>query len=1057
MYGKTKAKPFERALHTARSESDARQDIQEYWRAELDKVDSPSAKPLLPHIDVTQPLGITYGQKPILHSFFQELKQQHPTMMLLVRIGEFYEAMGIDAVMCVQHAKLNPMPVSGGRSPRAGCPIMNLRRTLRDLTSAGFSVVICEEAASPYAYGAKTAKKERYLAGVVTPASPNYLHGLMDDEGAAQVDLEPTPPLLAIVQTKNGYTVVEVHLVDRRCKVFYNQTEDSVLGRIQAGGLVPPLYMHSTTEAVAAAGKAEGQAHAVWREHMATNFRNQVGSVTTFASRLHGGSGSERIIEGLLDQIKRDTGMPEDTSFQVAVDKGLQGLPFATMSQLGLGTLTGVPSLLDALAAPTTATQARRWLRRQLLSPPPLGVKLAIREACRLLIGSQEALPTMLLLHDLGVAVDHAGVLASCREVDQTIAATVAEACGASADPDHKEGIQAVVASVQKGSSCPFPAAEAGCLEEMFSSVEKFHGKVLNGLVADELDQVADARSQVAHASVAAFKAIYEEVPARSRSQQPKLIFDSTNQAVWIKPGKAVGTAAAQRMKFINPLNRHGKKEAQVYSTVTLEGALDQYRSSCLAASRAVRAVLQELAVKCEVHTQELMGASNLSVIMTALLAHVQKAHFQRCWTLPQYAGEPLAPAQAPALGPTSTPAPASTTGGPASAHAPAAQQGTQAAPAHAPSPAQGDRLRLQVHEMWPYWMDPKRDSTVRNSLDTNSIILLTGPNMAGKSTVLRSTAAVALCAMCGLLVPAKSAQVPEFQRVELRTFVGDNPLENMSAFAVEMTEMRQVLQSATHQSLVLIDELGKGTEAGAGASLSASMLEELDKQRCLGIFATHLHHLLDLPLEAPSMEHMQMEVQPCSSSDPALPGERLQPTWRMVPGKSTTSLAMEVASDCGIPVSTVARARSFMQMILNNASAPVLSADQAPPKTLAAASSPAQQHVGWQVLKAEFVDHGQQPPPSVALSSCVYLLELQDGWMYCGQTDDLLGRLDWHRGHLKVHGNLQAAYVRLPDECRGQSTARSVESDAIRSLRLRGAPLLSTHDERSPLRAKSV
>lgn len=64
---------------------------------------------------------------------------------------------------------------------------------------------------------------------------------------------------------------------------------------------------------------------------------------------------------------------------------------------------------------------------------------------------------------------------------------------------------------------------------------------------------------------------------------------------------------------------------------------------------------------------------------------------------------------------------------------------------------------------------------------------------MAGKSTVLRSTAAVALCAMCGLLVPAKRAVVPRFDRVELRTFVGDAPTEGMSAFAVEMSEMRCV------------------------------------------------------------------------------------------------------------------------------------------------------------------------------------------------------------------------------------------------------------------------
>jgi DNA mismatch repair ATPase MutS len=167
-----------------------------------------------------------------------------------------------------------------------------------------------------------------------------------------------------------------------------------------------------------------------------------------------------------------------------------------------------------------------------------------------------------------------------------------------------------------------------------------------------------------------------------------------------------------------------------------------------------------------------------------------------------------------------------------------------------------------------------------------------------------------------------------------LRNFSSDAPIEGRSSFAVEMQEMRYVLQDASDKSLVLIDELGKGTEARAGTALAAAMLEELDRIGCSGIFATHLHGLLDLlpPSEDPNIQRetidtslikvnkvkkMRMEVEQVSTEEFSdISGSTLikKPTWRMVKGESRESLAMEVAREMRLSDEVVERAQQIYE-----------------------------------------------------------------------------------------------------------------------------------------------
>lgn len=111
---------------------------------------------------------------------WRQVKKEYPKNIVLVKVGEFYECWGFDAVILVEHAGLNPMGREG--IPRAGTPIKNLRRTLMDLVEeSGFSCVVCEEMPEAYQYGKRSSPKTRFIGGVVTPASPMYTYNMVED------------------------------------------------------------------------------------------------------------------------------------------------------------------------------------------------------------------------------------------------------------------------------------------------------------------------------------------------------------------------------------------------------------------------------------------------------------------------------------------------------------------------------------------------------------------------------------------------------------------------------------------------------------------------------------------------------------------------------------------------------------------------------------------------------------------------------------------------------------------------------------------------------------
>jgi len=180
---------------------------------------------------------------------------------------------------------------------------------------------------------------------------------------------------------------------------------------------------------------------------------------------------------------------------------------------------------------------------------------------------------------------------------------------------------------------------------------------------------------------------------------------------------------------------------------------------------------------------------------------------------------------------------------------------------------------------------------------DTEQITILTGPNMAGKSTYLRQAAVIVLLAQCGSFVPAERAMVGLADRIFTRVGAHDDITAGMSTFMVEMTETAYILNHATRASLVILDEVGRGTSTYDGLSIAQSVVEHLhDSPRlgCRTLFATHYHELTALAESLPRVRNQRVEVLE--------EGETVRFLHRVVPGGADRSYGIHVAALAGLP-----------------------------------------------------------------------------------------------------------------------------------------------------------
>ncbi|HEY0785176.1 MAG TPA: DNA mismatch repair protein MutS [Acidobacteriaceae bacterium] len=190
----------------------------------------------------------------------------------------------------------------------------------------------------------------------------------------------------------------------------------------------------------------------------------------------------------------------------------------------------------------------------------------------------------------------------------------------------------------------------------------------------------------------------------------------------------------------------------------------------------------------------------------------------------------------------------------------------------------------------------------------TASLLLITGPNMGGKSTYLRQAAMLVLMAQMGSFVPADRMRFTPTDRIYTRIGASDNVARGRSTFMVEMTETATILNTATAQSLVLLDEMGRGTATYDGLSLAWATLEHLHNEiHARTLFATHYHELTLLAEPLPRLRNLRVSVRETP--------ERIVFLHTVEPGAASKSYGIEVARLAGLPQRVIARARQVLRL----------------------------------------------------------------------------------------------------------------------------------------------
>ena len=191
---------------------------------------------------------------------------------------------------------------------------------------------------------------------------------------------------------------------------------------------------------------------------------------------------------------------------------------------------------------------------------------------------------------------------------------------------------------------------------------------------------------------------------------------------------------------------------------------------------------------------------------------------------------------------------------------------------------------------------------------------LVTGPNMAGKSTFLRQNALIAILGQAGSFVPATSAHIGVIDRVFSRVGAADDLARGRSTFMVEMVEAAAILNQASAQSLVILDEIGRGTSTYDGVSIAWASVEHLhDHCRCRGLFATHYHELTALSDQLPRLENVSVDVREWKGDVIFL--------HQVSPGAADRSYGVAVAKLAGLPPSVISRAQSILRNLEENSS----------------------------------------------------------------------------------------------------------------------------------------
>lgn len=944
-----------------------------FWAARLETLSHAVAIRMAADLDKTGILGIGDANKPFWKGFkFGEksesnidfllrIKKIHPQKIVLIQIGEFYETWGIDSVFLVEHCGINRM---GRKGPRAGMPLANIQSVLDDLTAAGFSVVVCEQADDIH----KKNRKVRFISEIITPSSPTYTYGLAMSH-KANICFPEAPPEFGIACNSKGVTMVEINPDLRTTLILEGLTEEAAVIRLNKySGRLNRIFLHDKLP------KSLIDA-ANLKFHNLIKIQNY--GYQSFARRME-------------ELIKIDLGLDAATPFIKTELVKSDDCPFPlyqnTAEQIGILPKRGIPDLVSLMLPKGSPATCKYIVRNILLNPPSKNYASSLRAAISELEKSNK-LPVLIVsnpvkyIKTLNKSEAHPEILKdlfclaeiflstkknSSKDFIKNSLEIVSYISSIKADENilenaSKKIIEVLADILPKDEDLSYQPKSELISVSLFERIEEeFRGRIAStssAEIAKLYKQVKEAAENYEEALTKNLLSIAEA--NKEKSKRIALSYDIHNVAIWL-------AGNVNHDNLIRPTDRYGKEVKDRWTTKEVETALVHYKTVASKTYEAIREILKHASRELSPYCLPIIHLATFSNLVKTLYLHIKECK-QKNWTI---------------------------------------------------NFVENAQNKIAVDEFFPYWM--KCDEAVKNSLTFDGTCLLTGHNMSGKSTLIRSLAATTLLGSCGFMFPAKKLISNEIDGWYVRTGASDDPEAGLSAFGVEMMDIKVALRDASKKSFLLIDELGKGTESKAGHAIAGSVLEHLEKRKIRSIFATHWHEIfVNKTVDLKNVELIKMN------------------NYKVEQGVDLTSAAFDTALKIGVDQEIITRAEEIAQGYESFAGAKSIKKEinEDSLKQLFALFA--------EIEISEIKNLAKEETPSLKEigHSIVYVLKTENNFYYVGETDNFLSRVMAHRGN---HGNCEFFYTLIQN---GKSQARQIEQKLITKLKDAGFAMLSIHD----------
>ncbi len=809
---------------------------------------------------------------PMMQQYF-EIKKQHPGEILFFRLGDFYEMFYDDAILASKELELTLTGRDCGqaeRAPMCGVPFHSYENYVAKLIAKGYKVAICEQMEDP---ALSKGLVKRDIIRVVTPGTVIESSMLEDDKnnyiGSVMILGKQAGVCFADISTGTAYAAVltggdiDGQLIGELCR--YAPRELLLNPDVLPHKSVTQYIKQQLRCTVELLEKGE-YAPAICMDEMCTQFGEQPEQ----AAHLPPDSPAFTALAVLIGYLKRTQkrGLERLKTVIPYTEAQYMHLSPVTRANLELtqtmrgrekkGTLLWV---LDKTKTAMGKRLMRTWIEQPLLDPVQINARLdSVEELWK------ESVARADLIEELSGVFDLERLLtrivygsASPRDVY-----TFASACG------HLPALKTLLRS--------FSSAALAGVQADIDGLED-----LRELIVKAVDENAPALLKDGGVICAGYNAEVDELrdivhggKGYLASLETKLKEETGIRTLKIGYNRVFGYYIEVSRSFVKQVpDNFIRKQTLTTGERYITEELKTLESRILGASdrlivlerQLFDELLQRIAGEAARIQQTASGVARLDVLMALAQAASQNGYVK-------------------------------------------------------PVVERGDALLIQdgrhpvIEQMLKDSMFVPNDTTM--DCAENRLLLLTGPNMAGKSTYMRQTALIALMAQIGSFVPAKMCRMGVVDAIFTRVGAQDDLSAGQSTFMVEMTEVAEILRYATPKSLVILDEIGRGTSTFDGMSIARAVVEHMvDRQKGIGcktLFATHYHELTELEHMVNGIRNYNIAVRKR--------GDDITFLRRIVRGPADDSYGIEVAKLAGLPDSVTVRAKEVLRELEESAPA---------------------------------------------------------------------------------------------------------------------------------------